>query len=156
MEGAMLAASALKLLGHSPLVMDLKSRRGDDDHIVTLFTVEGCFGAISKTNHAALRYRDPIYTSLRELAMSYMHEYFLKDGTKTLRSYSEPFDLSQFQDLHWETSQKDLWVIPRSIDRSPHISLLSQKQISMLRKADSMERKAGNLTEWNPQGKRFT
>src|SRR5262245_60059580 len=80
MEGAMLAATALRLQGHPPLVIDLKSIQSDDDHIVTVFQQNGCWGAISKTNHAVLRYREPIYRSLRELAMSYFHEYFVDDG----------------------------------------------------------------------------
>lgn len=154
MEGAMLAAACLRLAGHPPLVMDLKSRKGDDDHIVALFKRDGCFGAISKTNHAALRYRDAVYKTPRELALSFFHEYFLKDGTKTLRSYTLPFSLAVFDPLQWETTEKDLWVIPRTIDRARHIDLLSVTQVSHLRKADAMERKAGTFVEWTENGRR--
>lgn len=154
MEGAMLAAACLRLAGHRPLVMDLKSRRGDDDHIVAVFKRDGCFGAISKTNHAALRYRDAVYRTPRELALSFFHEYFLEDGTKTLRSYTLPFSLAAFDALHWETAEKDLWIIPRSIDRAKHIDLLSPAQVAHLRKADVVERTAGAFVEWTRHGRR--
>ena len=87
MEGAMLAAAALRLAGYPPLIMELKSVQKDDDHVLAVFQIDGCWGAITKTNHGVLRYREPIYKNLRELAMSYFHEYFLHDGTKTMRSY---------------------------------------------------------------------
>ena len=97
MEGSMLAAAALEFNGFRPFVMDLRSvKPGDDDHVVAVFRRFGHFGAISKTNHGVLRYREPIYKTPRELALSYFHEYFLKDGKKTLREYSEVFDLGYF------------------------------------------------------------
>jgi len=88
----MIAAAALWVHGEPPLLLDLKATR-DYDHIVTLFRRNGCWGAISKTNHPVLRWRDPVYRSLRELAMSYFHEYCNKRHQKTLRSYSAAFDM---------------------------------------------------------------
>ncbi len=148
MEGAMLAAVALWMHGEKPLVMDLKTGNGDDDHILTIFQYKGCWGAITKTNHAVLRYRDPIYKTLRELALSYFHEYFLDNGRKTLRSYSDPFDFSKLPDTDWITSEKDLWHIPDAIDKSPHHALLTKDQITKLRKADPIERRVGKIVEW--------
>src|SRR5262245_11795785 len=52
MEGAMLAASILRFHGAKPLVMDLRAKRPDDDHILALYTVGGFWGAITKSNHA--------------------------------------------------------------------------------------------------------
>lgn len=148
MEGAMLAAVALRLAGFKPLVMDLQSSKRDLDHVVAVFQMDGCWGAISKTNHGVLRYREPIYKTLRELAMSYFHEYFLNDGQKTLRSYSDPVDLSRFDSKGWVTAEKDLWYIPRFIDNAKHYPLLTRAQIARLRKADAIEREMGKLTEW--------
>jgi hypothetical protein len=96
MEGALLAAAILEFHGHKPLLLDLRSTNDDLDHVVALFKQFGCWGAISKTNHVVLRYREPVYKTLRELAMSYFHEYFLDNGKKTLREYSVPFDLKSF------------------------------------------------------------
>lgn len=154
MEGAMLAALALRLHGHRPLIMDLKSRRGDDDHVVALFRSKGYWGALSKTNHAVLRYREPVYRTIRELALSYYHEYFLDTGVKTLRSYSLPFDLTRFDARHWMTSEKDLFYIPRALDRSRHLLLAPMKTLLHARKADRIERIAGKLIEWHKDGKR--
>ena len=96
MEGALLAAAILEFHGYKPLLLDLRSTSDDLDHVVALFRQFGCWGAISKTNHAVLRYREPVYRSVRELALSYFHEYFLDNGKKTLREYSAPVDLRYF------------------------------------------------------------
>ncbi len=167
MEGAMLAAAILEFHGHKPLVVDLRSvKPHDDDHVVAIFKQFGCFGAVSKTNHAVLRYREPIYKTIRELALSYFHEYFLESGKKTLREYSEPFDLRYFDrvkkinphpgpsprgrggDRNWRTTEKNLFEIPHHLDKVKHYKILSPAQIKNLRKADRIEIKAGKLIEW--------
>lgn len=154
MEGAMLAALALRLAGHKPLVMDLKVTDDDYDHVVALFQEHGCWGAISKTNHGTLRYRDPIYKSIRELAMSYFHEYTTKSGKKVLRSYSRPVDLSRFDTRGWMTQEDDVWYVPEAIDDAKHYKILSPAQTKNLRPSDAMERTLGSLLEWKAQGKR--
>jgi hypothetical protein len=149
MEGAMLAAAALGFHGARPLVMDLRSvKPHDDDHVVAVFKKFGCYGAISKTNHGVLRYREPIYKSIRELALSYFHEYFLNSGKKTLREYSEPFDLSKLDKLQWRTLPGNLFDIPHKLDTIKHYKILSPKQVLNLRKADKIEIQSGKLIEW--------
>ncbi|MFH1444703.1 MAG: hypothetical protein ABIG34_04950 [Candidatus Peregrinibacteria bacterium] len=148
MEGAMLAAVALRLAGFKPLVMDLKATRDDEDHVVTLFQINKHWGAISKTNHGVLRYREPVYRTVRELALSYFHEYFLGDGRKTLRSYSVPVNLSRFDAQGWMTDEEDLWYIPEFLDDARHFEILSRSQIAGLRRADPIERKKFVGTEW--------
>lgn len=148
MEGAMLAALALRIHGHRPLVMDLKSTEKDFDHVVALFQKDGCWGAISKTNYAVLRYREPMYRTIRELALSYFHEYFLDDGRKTLRSYSAPVDLSRLDRDNWMTNEEEVWFVPAAVDDARHYPLLSRSQIARLRRADAIERQAGKLREW--------
>jgi hypothetical protein len=175
MEGAMLAAAILEFYGHKPLVLDLRSvKPHDDDHVVALFKQFGCWGAISKTNHAVLRYREPVYKTIRELALSYFHEYFLKSGKKTMRDYSLPFDLRCFdkhppltppvkggesaaslplvgrarEGVNWRTSEKNLFEIPQRLDEVRHYKILSLAQIKNLRLADKVEIKAGKLVEW--------
>jgi hypothetical protein len=148
-EGAFLAATALWLRGESPLLLDLKTIRGDDDHVVALYRRAGRWGAISKTNHAPLRFRDPIYKSVRELSASYFHEYFLDStGQKTLRSHSNAFSLRSFG-TSWITSEEDLWDIAAELDSAPHFSLFPKGAEQYIRSADSMERKAGLSTEWD-------
>ena len=144
----MLAAAALRLQGRQPLLMDLKSVWHDDDHVVALFRRRGLWGAISKTNHAVLRYREPIYRTLRELVLSYFHEYFTDDGKKTLRSYSRPVNLKRFDKRGWMTAEPDVWYIPRYLDRVRHYPLLTRTQIKHLRLAEPIEIKAGKLTQW--------
>jgi hypothetical protein len=147
MEGAMIAAAALWLHGEPPLIMDLKTTERDMDHVVTLFRDGSCWGAISKTNHAVLRYRDAVYRDPREIATSYFNEYFLDDGVKTLRSYSKPFDLSRRGDA-WLTSSEKLDDIATALDDSPHIQIIKKSAVRRLRKADPVEIKAGKIIEW--------
>jgi len=148
MEGALLAAAALAVAGHKPLLLDLVTVEKDYYHVVAPFQIAGFWGAISKTNHAVLRYREPIYKTIRELALSYFHEYFLDDGSKTLRSYAGPFNLSRFNKKHWATSEEDLWWLSDELDKVKHCQILSQKQKTGLRRADKIEITAGKLEEW--------
>ena len=146
-EGAILAAAILKVQGFKPLIMDLEANDKDFDHVVAVFRQGGFWGAISKTNHAVLRYREPVYGTIRELVMSYFHEYFLDDGKKTLRRYSLPVDLSRFDKKGWIGSEEDVWYIPEYLTRIKHFNILNKSQIKLLRKADKLEIGAGKLVE---------
>ena len=148
-EGAMLAALALRIHGHRPLIVDFESAPHDLDHVVAVFKSHGHWGAISKTNHAVLRYREPVYRSIRELALSYFHEYFDGDGRKTMRTYSRPVDLARFDRQGWITSDEDVWYVAEHLVDIPHIPILSRAQLAGLRLADPIECKAGELVQWN-------
>ena len=148
LEGAYLAAAVLWYHGEKPLLLDLRSTKHDLDHVVAVFKRNGCWGAISKTNHAVLRYREPIYRTIRELALSYFHEYFLDTGDKTLREYSKPFSLISYGES-WITSMDDLWEIGADLDDSPHFAILPEgMQPRDLRRADRVEIDAGKLVEF--------
>ncbi len=148
-EGAVLATLILRYHGHEPLLLDLEAIDPDFDHVVALFKKDGCWGAISKTNHAVLRYREPIYKTIRELTMSYFHEYFLNEcGTKTLRRYSNPVNLKRFDKKNWVCSKKNIWFIPEYLTKVKHHNILTKKQIRNLRKADAVERKAGRIVQY--------
>jgi hypothetical protein len=148
-EGAMFAACALWVHGEPPLLLDLRAER-DYDHVVALFRRGRCWGAISKTNPALLRWRDPVYRSLRELAMSYLHEYANKRNQKTLRSYAGPFDLRRFDPKLWVTNGKNCWDVGATLDDLRHRPLLNRKQARALRLRDAVEREAGALPEHRP------
>lgn len=149
LEGALFAASVLEFHGEKPLIIDLRSAKKpfDYDHIIAVFKKFNCFGAISKTNHAVLRYREPVYKTLRELVMSYFHEYFLDNGTKTLREYSLPYDLNKLNHLGWRTTENNLWEIHEILDEIKHYPVLSREQIKNLRKADKIEIESGKIVE---------
>jgi hypothetical protein len=151
MEGALLAAAILQFHGEKPLLLDLKvgkNNNKDVDHVVSLFQIDGHYGAISKTSHAVLRYREPIYKTLRELVLSYFHEYFTNsDGRKTLRSYSKSFDISKRFGTRWITTEHDIFEIAVALDESPHLEILTKKMERNLRPADPIEIEAGKLVE---------
>jgi hypothetical protein len=149
-EGALLAALALWLQGEPPLIMNLSARmgRGDVDHVVALYRRGGRWGAISKTNHATIRFRDPVYRTPRELALSYFHEWFMnKNGEKTLECYSRPLDMRRFG-TDWITAENELWNVADALSVLPHYYLVPKGNWRHVRRADSMELTAGRLIEW--------
>ncbi|MDQ3199080.1 MAG: hypothetical protein M3Q46_07835 [Verrucomicrobiota bacterium] len=135
LEGATFAAAALRALGYPPLVLDLEAEQ-DTDHVIAVFKVRGCWGAIAKSNFNGCRYREPVYRTLRELALSYFHIYFNLRGQRTLRRYSRPVNLSQFDDYHWMTSDEDVWVVPNHLCDIPHRPLLTPEQTRNLTRVD--------------------
>ena len=145
-EGALFATAVLWFHKMPPVILDLKAAKPDYHHVVALFKKNGLWGAISKTNHAVLRFRDPVYKNPRELAMSYFHEYFLDNGNKTLRSYAV-FDLRKIK-RNWIADEKDLWYIDHALEKIKHLPIVPKKMSSLLRRADPIERKAGKLTVW--------
>ncbi len=147
MEGAILGAYILSTHGYKPLILHLKTIKGDFDHIVALFQEDGFWGALSKTNHAVLRYREPIYKNVRELVMSYFHEYFLENGAKTLREFSRPLNLNIFE-KGWERMEGDLWGIDQELDKIKHYKIAPDKILKKLRKADKIEIEAGKIEEY--------
>ena len=147
-EGALVAACALWVQGQPPLVMHLDCHESDFPHVVALFRRAGAWGAISKTNGAPLRYRDPIYRTLRELALSYFHEYSNRRGHKTLRSYSTSFDMRRIDPGEWVTNAKSCWATHDRLTNLRHYLLISRRQERLLAKRDSFERKAAKLVEY--------
>lgn len=147
-EGAMLAAASLAYHGEEPLLLDFQTIDEDEDHVVALFKRSGRWGAMSKTNHAILRFRDPIYASVRELAMSYFHEYYMYDGRKSMRAYSKPFSLKRYDPAFWVMSGKSLEDIAEDLDNAPHIPAVPKNMLRALRRASSIELRLLDVVEW--------
>lgn len=136
MDGALIAAAALRLHGKGCRVLDLYAVR-DDDHIVALFKERGCWGAVSKSNFSGLRFREPVYRTLRELVMSYFDSYFNTEREKTLRSYSRPVDLRRFDATEWMTTERDVDdPIGKYLTATPHTPLLTPAMVRALRPVD--------------------
>lgn len=153
-EGAFFAAAALLVHGEKPLLMDFQTTPEDEDHVIALFRQNGYWGAISKTNHPVLRYRDPIYKTPRELALTYFHEYFMtQNGKKTLRAYSKPFSLLPYVSK-FVTSEERLWDVVEDLDDSPHFPLVPKANMRLLRPASKIEREACYLGEWKKEDER--
>lgn len=134
LDGALFAAAALRLQGHAPLLLDLEATR-DDDHVLAVFKRQGRWGAIAKSNYSGLRFREPIFRSLRELVLSYFEVYFNLDGEKTLRRYSVPLDLSRFDER--------AWMIADDTDATIATHLVDQRHFRLL--TPSMERQLGRV-----------
>lgn len=150
MEGALFAAAALEFAGHRPLIVDMLAEN-DDDHVIAVFKVEGHWGAVAKSNFTSLRYREPVYRSLRELIMSYFDFFFNVDGYKSLRSYSLPFDLSHFDHRQWRTTDEDLEFIGDKIESLHHFPVITEKMLKRLYKASPAMMAAGLLGS-KPEG----
>jgi hypothetical protein len=153
LEGALFAAAALWAHGERPLIMDMVATNEDDDHVLALYKRNGAWGAVSKTNHATIRFRDPVYRTVRELALSYFHEWFMNsNGKKTLRSYSAPLDMRRFGEV-WVTAERGLEFVDWELDRMKHYAVISKGNERYVRRADAMELKAGRLVEWKKPGR---
>src|SRR3989338_3599035 len=149
-EGALVAAAAFAYHGKKSLLLDLQTVPNDEDHVVALFRQNGLWGAVSKTNHAMLRYRDPIYKTVRELAMSYFHEYIDDDGHKSMRAFSAPFDLSRFSPKKWAIAEDELDWLWEALDSSRRSPIVSAKIVRTLRRASRVEIKAMQVVEQKP------
>lgn len=144
MEGALFGAAALRVLGYPPLLLDLEAVR-DVDHVLAVFRERGHWGAVAKSNYAGLRFREPVYRTLRELVLSYFEHYYNLRGEKTLRRYSRPVNLRRFDRIGWMTAEEDLWVIPRYLAEISHTSLLTPEMERRLNRMDRRLFAAGRV-----------
>jgi hypothetical protein len=147
-EGAFVAACALWIHGEPPWLMHLDCEASDYPHVVALFRRNGVWGAISKTNGAVLRYRDPVYRSLRELALSYFHEYSDKRGRRTLRSYSGAFDLRRLDVTQWVSSDVNCWDAHDRLARSRHYPLVHARHVKQLSRRDPFEQRVAATVQY--------
>jgi len=149
-EGAMFAAACLELAGYQPLILDMIAE-DDDDHVVAVYKVYNCWGAVGKSNFTTLRYREPVYRNLRELVMSYFDFYFNTNGFKSLRTYSRPVNLHRFDYLNWRTTEEDLDIIGQYLNSVSHCPLLTKDQIRLLAPA-TPSLLSSSLIGSNPDG----
>lgn len=146
LDGGLFAAAMLRRLGFPALVLEMQPAEGmDDDHVLALYRVEQCWGALAQSNYTGLRSREPIYRSLRELVMSYFEFFYNVDGDKTLRGYSRPINLAHFDSLGWMWSQEGVDAIEEHI-RQVHVTpILNQAQITRLAPMDKLSFEAGRM-----------
>jgi hypothetical protein len=151
LEGAVFAAAALRVLGYPPLLLDLEAVQ-DTDHVLAVYRERGHWGAIAKSNFTALRYREPVHRSLRELVMSYFEGYINLRGERTLRAYSRPVSLARFDRRRpgWMTTDGDLWWIAEHLVGVPHTRLLRPAMIRRLHRVDRRSLAAG-LVGYRPR-----
>lgn len=142
LEGAIFAAAALRAIGHPPLIIDFEAER-DTDHVLAVFRENGGWGAIASSNYAGCRYREPVYRSLRELAMSYFDTYFNLAGERTLRRFSKPVNLKRFDRRGWMTIDEEVWFIAEHLCDIPHTKLLTPAQAKNLHRIDARSLAAG-------------
>ncbi len=146
LDGGIFAALAFTFIGHPPLLVDLTPEPGlDDDHVLAVYQFDGCWGAVAKSNFTGLRYREPVYRSLRELAMSYFDDFFNVDGVKTMRGYTRPLNLSPFDRHFWQTREDGVKKIARRLYQLKAIPILADKMVNRLEKIDPRSYQAGML-----------
>jgi hypothetical protein len=152
LDGAIFAAAALRLLGFPPLLVDMFPDPGmDDDHVLAIFKQNNCFGALAKSNFSGLRSREPIYRTIRELVISYFDDFFNVDGIKTLRSYTRPLNLQQFDPLNWFSNTQAVDAIEQRLLKLHRFPVISAEMGARLWPVDSLSYQAGMLGV-NPDG----
>jgi len=151
-EGALFAAAALRVIGYPPLIIDLEAEH-DTDHVIAVYRYpnsssnsnEGHWGALAKSNYTGCRYREPVYRSLRELAMSYFDTYFNMRGERTLRTFSRPVHMRRFDSLRWMTSEQPIWFVAEYLLTISHYPLITRAQAKRLHRLDGRSFRAGCL-----------
>lgn len=145
MEGALFGALALRRLGYPPLLVDLEAVR-DSDHVLAVYRRNGRWGAVAKSDYSGLRFREPVYASIRELVMSYFEHYYNPAGEKTLRAFSRPVNLTRFdRTLNWMTTSAEVWGIPEYLCTIPHTKILTREMERGLSRMDNRLYKAGRM-----------
>jgi hypothetical protein len=152
LDGGIFAAMALRRLGFPPLIFDLLPEPGrDDDHVLAIFKIEGCYGAVAKSNYIGLRFREPVFRNLRELVMSYFEVFFNTEAEKTLRCYTRPINLAAYDRMGWPWNDAAADRVEIYLKTLQTIPLLSPSQVARLEKVDPLSHKAGLLIA-NPAG----
>lgn len=150
-EGALFAAAALRVNGYPPLVIDLEAEH-DTDHVIAVFKHNGHWGALAKSNYTGCRYREPVYRTLRELALSYFEGYFNLRRERTLRTFSNPVNLARFDHRNWMTTEEPLWFIAEYLFTIRHFPLLKPQMAKLLHRVDERSFHAGCLGRAEKQG----
>jgi len=150
-DGAMFAAAALRRIGYPPLILDMLSNGRDDEHLLALFKDRGCWGAVAKSNFVGLRFREPVYRTLRELVMSYFEQYYNLEREKTLRGYTGPLNLKRFDRLNWMTADETMDLIARRTEETRRVMLIDAEMEQRLSPVDERSYQAG-LTGADPNG----
>jgi hypothetical protein len=143
-EGALFGAAALRVNGYPPLIIDLEAEH-DTDHVIAVYKQHGHWGAIAKSNYTGCRYREPVYRTLRELALSYFDVYFNMRRERTLRTFSNPVNLTRFDRLGWTTTDQQLWFIAEYLFTIRHFPLLKPAMAKRLHRLDDRSFRAGCL-----------
>jgi hypothetical protein len=143
-EGAMLAAAGLRVNGYPPLIFDLEAEN-DTDHVVAIYRIGGHWGAVAKSNYSGCRYREPVYRTLRELALSYFEGYFNLRRERTLRTFSNPVNMARFDHLEWMTTNKPLWFVAEYLLDIRHLKLITPAVAKRLHRLDDRSFRAGCL-----------
>ena len=144
-DGALFAAAMLRRIGHPPLITDIIPNDNDDDHLLALYKVRGYWGAVAKSNYSGLRFREPVYRTLRELILSYFEDFFNAIGEKTMRAYTRPLNLTAFDRLGWMTNDETLDAIGEKLDEIQKFKPLTSRMIRNLSFADQRSVQAGLL-----------
>jgi hypothetical protein len=144
-DGAVFAAAVLRRIGHPPLILDMLSNGRDDEHLLALFKTGGYWGAVAKSNFVGLRYREPVYRTIRELVMSYFEQYYNTDREKTLRGYTGPLNLKRFDSLNWMTADETMELIARRTDEIRRVTVIDAEMEKRLSLVDERSYQAGLL-----------
>ncbi len=137
LDGGLLAALALQRIGFAPRIIDLVPEPyTDDDHVLAIYQIDGHYGSVAKSNFSALRFREPVYRSIRELVMSYFDVFFNVDGLKTMRGYTRPLNLTAFDRFAWQTTDAGVEQVSQRLYALKPVPVVTPTMVARLSKMD--------------------
>lgn len=141
-DGALFAAAALRQIGDPPLIINMFAFR-DDEHLIAIYKRNGHWGSVGKSNFVGLRYREPVYRTLRELVMSYFEVYYNMERLRSLRAYTRPFNLRAFDRIDWMHDDAAMDTIAAKLDSLKRTPIMTPRMVRGLTLLDKRSFDAG-------------
>jgi hypothetical protein len=116
LEAALAAAVILEQHDYPPLVLSFESI-DELDHVIFVYKTPTGWGSVARSRDPGLHGRKPVFSSPRNLALSYVDAYV--DFTGRITAY-EVVDLRVMGTYDWRLSDTNVWKVERVLLEWPH------------------------------------
>ena len=116
LEAALSAAVILEQHGYPPLVLSFESI-DELDHVIFVYKSPTGWGSVARSRDPGLHGRRPVFTTPRNLALSYVDPYV--DYTGRVTAYAV-VDLRVMGTYDWRLAEVNVWKVERMLLDWPH------------------------------------
>jgi hypothetical protein len=124
LEAALSAAVILEQHGYPPLVLSFESI-DRLDHVIFVYKTRTGWGSIARSRDPGLHGRRPVFTSARNLALSYVDPYV--DYTGRVTAFAV-VDLRVMGTYDWRLADVNVWKVERMLLDWPHARIRSSNR----------------------------